>query len=179
MGGTNLSDGGINNGGTVNIFLTNDAGDAIFARCTTANIPSSKAGYAVGCQIVASDTGIAYFNFGTRTSSSFKTAIGSTSYEVVANTSGTSNVNVFGATNGFAGTVTAVTVVALDGTNASITLANTAGSVVVIAKGSTAGAVTGGTTLTNTGFTTTGTMIVTSSISAGGAARVVVEYTIP
>lgn len=179
MGGTNLSDGGINNGGTINIFLTNDAGDAILARCTTANIPVSKSGYAVGCQLVANDTGISYYNFGTRTSSTFKTAIGSESFEVVVSTNGTTPVNVFGTTNGFAGTVTAVTITGLDGTNANIGLANTAGTVATVAKGSTAGLVTGATTLTNTAFTTAGTMTIVSTTASGGAARVVIEYTIP
>lgn len=72
MGGTNLSDSAINlAGGTVNHYLTNDAGDWILVRCTAANIPSAASGYAVGCLLSATDTGNLYTNTGSTTSSTF------------------------------------------------------------------------------------------------------------
>ena len=71
MPGTNLSDNSIGIGGTVNHYLTNDAGDYILVRCTAANIPSAVAGYAVGCELEATDTGALYTNTGSVTSCTF------------------------------------------------------------------------------------------------------------
>lgn len=87
---------------------------------------------------------------------------------VAVPTNGTTSVNVFGTTNGFAGTITSIKVIAQDTTAGNITIADTAGTVATIAKGTTAGIVTGTTSLANTGFTSTGTLTVVSS-SAGNA----------
>ena len=58
-------------GNGVGYNLNNLAGYAILVRCTSASIPTSKAGYAVGCMLEASDTGFIYSNQGTTTSCSF------------------------------------------------------------------------------------------------------------
>lgn len=88
MGGSNFSDNSIGGGGTVNHYLTNDAGSWILVRCTAANIPSAAAGYAVGCLLQATDTGNAYVNTGTITSSTF-TLLDSSSASLVLPTAAT------------------------------------------------------------------------------------------
>ena len=55
----------------VKIALTDDAGNALLVKSTVANIPSAVAGYAVGCLLIATDTGALYSNTGTATSASF------------------------------------------------------------------------------------------------------------
>ena len=55
----------------VKIALTDDAGNALLVKSTAANIPSAVAGYAVGCLLIATDTGALYSNTGTATSASF------------------------------------------------------------------------------------------------------------
>lgn len=72
MGGTNLSDQSIQNGGTVNRWLIDSIGNGVLVHCTTANIPSAVAGYAVGCMLNATDTGRLYTNIGTTSSASFQ-----------------------------------------------------------------------------------------------------------
>lgn len=73
--GTNLSDQSTTNGGTVNSWLGSPNGGTqgarILVRSTVANIPSSVAGYAVGCLLQASDTGGIYTNTGTAESCTF------------------------------------------------------------------------------------------------------------
>src|ERR1700758_2689723 len=101
MGGTNFSDGGVRNGGTTDNYFTNDAGNVIFLRCTVANIPSGKAGYAVGCELQASDSGVWYSNTGTTSSCTFTpsplTRTGNKGYYVVEITAnGTTDANIFG-----------------------------------------------------------------------------------
>lgn len=59
------------NGSTVDVALTDNAGNATLVRCTVANIPSGAAGYAVGCLLQATDTGGIYTNTGSITSSTF------------------------------------------------------------------------------------------------------------
>lgn len=56
--------------GTVKVALTDDAGNAILAKGTAANAPTG-AGYAVGCEYIATDTGAHYFNLGTTSAASF------------------------------------------------------------------------------------------------------------
>jgi hypothetical protein len=56
---------------TVDIWATDEIGDAILVKSTVANIPSGKKGYAVGCTLIASDTGAQYYNTGTRLSCTF------------------------------------------------------------------------------------------------------------
>lgn len=57
---------------TVEVNFTNGAGDAVMARATTAGIPSSVAGYAVGCMLQNSTTGSMFINRGSATSCTFK-----------------------------------------------------------------------------------------------------------
>lgn len=56
---------------TVDVALTDASDNATLVRCTVANIPSAQAGYAIGCNLQATDTGRAYVNTGTATSSTF------------------------------------------------------------------------------------------------------------
>lgn len=66
-GGTNFGDGQ-----TVDHFLTNPAGNWIFVRSSTANIPQGVAGYAIGCLLAVTDgTGNLLHNRGTATVSNF------------------------------------------------------------------------------------------------------------
>lgn len=67
---------------TVESYLSNSTMNAtsgelnvIFARATTANMPTG-AGYAVGCIIQASDTGLLYQNFGTTTAANMQRVSG-------------------------------------------------------------------------------------------------------
>lgn len=56
---------------TVNVWGTDEIGNAILVKSTVANIPSGVAGYAVGCELTASDTGNHYLNTGTVSSATF------------------------------------------------------------------------------------------------------------
>lgn len=71
MGGTSFSDESIRNGGTIDTYFTNPAGQAVLIRCSTANTPSAKSGFAVGCLLMDTTTGILYCNTGTTSSCSF------------------------------------------------------------------------------------------------------------
>ncbi len=63
------------NGDTgVKTALTNDNGDAILTSATTANIPSAKTGYAVGCLLMNITTGSLFINQGSNTSCTFRDA---------------------------------------------------------------------------------------------------------
>ncbi len=67
--GTNL----FNTVGTgLEVNLTNNAGDAVMVRSTTAAIPSAVAGYAIGCTLQNATTGSMFINRGTATSCTFK-----------------------------------------------------------------------------------------------------------
>lgn len=55
----------------VDIFSTDEIGDAILVKCLAANIPSAVVGYSVGCELIARDTGTHYYNTGTRLSCTF------------------------------------------------------------------------------------------------------------
>lgn len=59
------------NNPAVNICLTDESGNAVLVKSTVANIPSSVAGYSIGCELVATDTGAHYYNTGTITSCTF------------------------------------------------------------------------------------------------------------
>ena len=185
-GGTNLSDGAINNGGTVNTYLTNDAGHAILVRCTTANIPSAVANFAVGCQLEDTTTGILYVNTGTTTSCTFtKASLAATGnkgyYSVTKAVAGTANTNVFGTTNGFASTVTGMLVSALGATSQTVTLKGVNGATIATTTtSSSVGGVTGPSSagLTNTALTSAGTLTVSSG-SASDTSLVTVFFTVP
>ncbi len=55
----------------VDIQLTDEIGNATLVKCTAANIPSAVAGYAIGCDLYAKDTGAHYYNVGTTSSCTF------------------------------------------------------------------------------------------------------------
>lgn len=57
--------------GSVEIALADKAGNAILAKGTLANLPSAAAGYAIGCQYIATDTGAMFVNLGTTAASAF------------------------------------------------------------------------------------------------------------
>lgn len=90
----------------------------------------------------------------------------------VANTNGTTNVNVFTAPVDL--TITGVFLGALDTTAGNITVLNGSDTVVTIAKGTTAGAMVHGTTLANASVSA-GTVVQVDSSSAGNA-RVYITY---
>jgi len=62
---------GTNQGSLIDTYFTNPAQNFIFVRCLAANIPNAVAGYATGCVLFASDTGLAYTNTGSATSCTF------------------------------------------------------------------------------------------------------------
>ena len=53
------------------VALTDEAGNCFLVKCLAADIPSGAAGYAVGCILVATDTGTPYKNTGSTTSCTF------------------------------------------------------------------------------------------------------------
>jgi hypothetical protein len=57
--------------GTVQVSMTDEFGNAMEVKCLVADIPSAVAGYAVGCELIAEDTGAHYYNTGTTASCSF------------------------------------------------------------------------------------------------------------
>lgn len=94
---------------------------------------------------------------------------------IILDTNGTTEVDVFGATNGIAGTFTGARIMPKDDTNGNITLQHTiAGTVVfLIAKGS-AGAVKGS-AFAPVAFAATGTATIKSS-GASANARVEIDF---
>lgn len=65
--GTNLYDPTTGN----HIALTDEIGNVTLCKYATANIPSGVKGYAVGCKLVDTTTGLSYSNTGTATSCAF------------------------------------------------------------------------------------------------------------
>lgn len=59
----------------VKIALTDESGNAILVKCATASIPSAVAGYAKGCELIDTTTGLLYSNTGTADSCTF-TSVG-------------------------------------------------------------------------------------------------------
>lgn len=55
----------------VKVALTDNSNNAMLASAATANIPASVAGYAIGCILIATDTGLPYSNTGTAASCTF------------------------------------------------------------------------------------------------------------
>lgn len=55
----------------VQVALNDIQGNAILIKCLVANIPSGVAGYAIGCELIATDTGAHYYNTGTAASCTF------------------------------------------------------------------------------------------------------------
>jgi len=60
-----------NGDANVKTALTNENGDAIIVSAPSANIPSAKAGYAIGCLLINSTSGSPYVNIGTTASCTF------------------------------------------------------------------------------------------------------------
>ena len=87
-------------------------------------------------------------------------------------TNETTDVNVFGTTNGFEGVVTGVFLWARGGIASTITLKGDDGATIAsIAKGTATGVFVGEDTLANTTFNRTGTMIVVGTGTASTAGR--------
>ncbi len=121
-----------------------------------------------------SDTGTLTVASGAITGGKLSTLAGY--YAVAVKTNGTTPVNVFGATNGFAGTITSVTSIAQDATASFITMATNAANVATnIVKGTAIGGVAG-TVMSATAFTAGGTLTVVSSGS--GNSIVVATFTV-
>lgn len=141
-GGTGFSDQQ-----TVGHYFTNPAGDWIFVRCATANIPASAAGYAVGCILVDTTTGAIYKNVGTNTSCTFVSVdIGGSSFNgVYARTISTTPVaTILGASPvGFAGTIDALELINGDTTKGTLVFAKNGVNFATLIKNGTAGGVTG------------------------------------
>lgn len=70
MPGTNFFAPELVNGG-VKVAFTDENGDAIFVKAATADIPSAKPGYAVGCLLINTTSGVLYYNAGTTASCNF------------------------------------------------------------------------------------------------------------
>ncbi len=66
--GTNLF---VTVGTNLKVSLVDDDGNAVLVRATTAAIPSSVAGYAIGCQLQDATTGSMLLNRGTAASCTF------------------------------------------------------------------------------------------------------------
>lgn len=165
----------------VTVEFVNQDGNATRVRCATASIPSAVAGYAVGCELTNTTTGLLYINTGTVTSATFTIAnvtnTGNIGYYAVTKTvTGTTPVNVFSTTNGFAATVTGILVVSAGATNQTITIADTAGTVATVTSSSTTGNAVGATSLSNTSLTTAGTFTVVSG-SAADTSKVTITFT--
>lgn len=64
-----LFQGGAENGDGV--IVTNRDGDEFITICKGATVPNAKAGYAVGCMFIKTDTGKLYLNSGTTASCTF------------------------------------------------------------------------------------------------------------
>ena len=77
----------------VDPFLTNSAGNVILARGTFANLPTG-AGYAIGCEYQATDTGVLYTNVGTATAASFVVGGGSSASQRVTTQTALTSVNI-------------------------------------------------------------------------------------
>lgn len=46
----------------VKVALTDESGNAILVKCATGDIPSGVAGYAVGCLLINTTSGVLYYN---------------------------------------------------------------------------------------------------------------------
>lgn len=113
------------------------------------------------------------------TAQGFDTPYGMTMRKVVS-TNGATPVNVFGSTNGFAGTVVMVKVTAKDDSNGTIDLAGSNGTIARVVKGSAGqirGSYIGISGVQGTTFASSGTLTVSSN-SGSGDALVEVSFTV-
>ena len=60
----------------IDVALTDKEGNAVLIRCLVAKLPSTVAGYAVGCIAMTTDAGVIYKN-SSKTSASFSTTLSS------------------------------------------------------------------------------------------------------
>jgi hypothetical protein len=67
---TNFYPGTLNSDG-VEVAFTDENKNAVLCKVAAGSIPSTTAGYAIGCILVATDTGAAYTNTGSATSCTF------------------------------------------------------------------------------------------------------------
>lgn len=75
----------------IQVALTDGDDNAVFVKCAAGSIPSGTAGYAVGCMLIATDTGAWYSNTGSVTSCSF--VINGTGASGYSGTSGFSGIS--------------------------------------------------------------------------------------
>jgi len=69
--GTNLFVPYTNGDTNVTTCLIDANGDAVLVSAPSANVPSAKTGYAVGCMLINSTSGSPFVNVGTKTSCTF------------------------------------------------------------------------------------------------------------
>lgn len=62
--------------GAVTVLARDASNNILMCKCATGSIPSAVAGYAKGCLLVDTTTGILYSNLGTTSSTSFIAAYG-------------------------------------------------------------------------------------------------------
>lgn len=163
--------------------VDNEYPNALMLRGFCTGVPSDTTAsrYAPGASIIRTDAPVGsaqfYYNVGSATVPVWVGTIianSSVGYNIVAvNTNGTALVNVFGATNPFAGTITGVFISSGDTTAGTVTMAQSLTSggattnIAVIPKSTTLGVMTGTSSLT-IAFNYGGTITVTSS-SAGNS----------
>ncbi len=114
---------------TVEVALSDVNGNAVLAKGLAASLPSAVAGYAIGCDFFATDTGAHYFNTGSATSCTF----------------------------GLVGTVTAGSVNTAELADGAVTLAKLATGITPSHVVKFAGTASGGTTATRA-YTVTGAL---------------------
>ena len=171
-------------GAAVEIAENDESLNALRVKCTTANIPSAVSGYAIGCYLTATDTGIIYINTGSASSCSFAIldslrSAGIMYGSVVATTTGTNvNTNVFGANGAPANmTITSVTALAQDAIGSTVYLANGTTTLATIISVSTAGSVLA--SITTSGVSVVSGSALTVSSAGPGNSSMLITFTIP
>ena len=74
MAGTNFFAPEVNTA-AVQTALVDEFGNAILVKCATGSIPSGVAGYAVGCLLINTTSGVLYTNTGTVSSCTFSATV--------------------------------------------------------------------------------------------------------
>lgn len=159
---------------TLDINLTDENGLAVMAKCTGVP-PTTASVFQHGCIMLRIDSGTGsqalYENTGSTAVPAWEfigNATGNTGYFAVAtNTTGTTPVNVFGATVPFSGTVTGAYITARDTTAGTISVVGASGTMTTIPKLATANAMYGSTIVNGT--MTSGDTVTVVSSSVGNA----------
>lgn len=127
---------------TCDLLLGDKDGFAVVAQCTSTP-PTTTDTFAHGCIISQKDTTTGtraiYENIGSTTTPSWNligTLNGTTYSEVAVSVPSSTPVSLFGATNGFAGTLTSLEVISLDDAVGTVTVRTSAGVVSTIVKAS-------------------------------------------